>query len=185
MMWLTYIAAYMLGSIPFGKLFCCIGGVDIQKRGSGNIGFANVQRTMGWRYSIPTLVCDIAKGALATYLGLVVGGSVGAALIAGYCALIGHVFPPWLRFRGGKGIATGLGIISIISPLSALCAGASFVALRCVKVTASNASLVGSGIALTGLVLQYPTYWWAGLILGATTLFTLRQNIRGTVPNYG
>ena len=185
MVWLLFITSYLWGSIPYGKLFCLLGGTDIQKRGSGNIGFANVQRTMGWKYSVPTLVCDILKGAVAAYVGLHFGESIIVGFTAGYCALLGHVSSPWLKFRGGKGIATGLGVAGVLSLPSACLAGLVFFSLRAFRVRASHASLAGCAIVVCGLIVTYPTYWWMGALLGLTAVVTLRHNIKGTVPNYG
>lgn len=178
------IGAYFIGSIPFGKLFCWIGGVDIQCRGSGNIGFANVQRVMGWRYSVPTLACDIAKGALATYLGLILDGPV-LAFLFGLVALMGHVFPVWLRFRGGKGIATGLGMMAVLLPVLAGAAAVVYIVLLYAGRSSSLASLAGVAVITVGLPVMMPDYWWMGVVCFVVPLFTLRDNLRGTVPNYG
>lgn len=91
-------------------------GVDIQKVGSGNIGFANVMRTLGFRIALPVLIGDSLKGFIPTYLALVYFGEL-AAMIVGAIAILAHIFPVWLRFRGGKGIATGLGVIFVVSPI--------------------------------------------------------------------
>jgi glycerol-3-phosphate acyltransferase PlsY len=178
------IGAYGIGSIPFGKLFCRIAGVDIQQRGSGNIGYANVQRIMGWRYGLPTLLCDASKGALATYVGLQLGG-VAFAFTLGMIALVGHVYPAWLRFRGGKGIATGLGIMAVIAPPLAGLAVLVYVVLTLLRSASSVASLAGVAVIAIGLPIVLPAYWWMGLICLAVPLVTLRDNLRGTVPQYG
>src|SRR6478735_119893 len=94
------LIAYLAGSIPTGKIVGAFYHVDIQKRGSGNIGFANVRRILGWRAGIITLVVDIAKGFFPTLLALQLI-TPGAAFFVGLAAILGHIFPVWLSFKGG------------------------------------------------------------------------------------
>lgn len=111
--WLIPLVAYVLGSIPFGLLIVkARGGPDIRKAGSGNIGAANVTRTAGAVAGALTLVLDAGKGYLAVWLaGHWTGGNIRWMMAAAVAAVIGHMFPVWLRFRGGKGVATGLGVL--------------------------------------------------------------------------
>jgi glycerol-3-phosphate acyltransferase PlsY len=110
---LIVIAAYFLGSIPFGLLIVKIsGGGDIRKSGSGNIGAANVARNAGAIAGVLTLLLDAAKGYLAVFLAARwTNENIRWMTVAAVLAVIGHMFPIWLRFRGGKGVATGLGVI--------------------------------------------------------------------------
>lgn len=110
--WLIPVVAYLLGSIPFGLLIVkVLGGPDIRQMGSGNIGAANVARNAGKLAGILTLVFDAAKGYLAVWLtGHYAAGSIHWMMIAAVFAVIGHMFPVWLGFKGGKGVATGLGV---------------------------------------------------------------------------
>lgn len=110
--WLLPIAAYILGSIPFGLLIVkATAGTDIREKGSGNIGAANVARNAGPVAGALTLFLDAAKGYLAVWLaGYFAHGSVRWMAFAAVAAVIGHMFPIWLRFHGGKGVATGLGV---------------------------------------------------------------------------
>jgi len=110
--WLIPVAAYLLGSIPFGLLIVkASSGTDIREKGSGNIGAANVARNAGPVAGALTLLFDAAKGYLAVWLAArFTGGSIRWMMIAAVAAVIGHMFPIWLRFRGGKGVATGLGV---------------------------------------------------------------------------
>ena len=110
--WLIPVAAYLLGSIPFGLLIVkALGGPDIREIGSGNIGAANVARNAGKLPGILTLALDAGKGYLAVWLaGRVTGGNIHWMTIAAVFAVIGHIFQIWLGFRGGKGVATGLGV---------------------------------------------------------------------------
>ncbi|MEO7617420.1 MAG: glycerol-3-phosphate acyltransferase [Candidatus Saccharibacteria bacterium] len=116
MFFLLCLLSYILGSIPFGKIVAHRHGIDIQKVGSGNIGFANVVRTLGFRIALPVLIGDSLKGFIPTYLALVYFGETGA-MVVGAIAILAHIFPIWLRFRGGKGIATGLGVMVVMSPI--------------------------------------------------------------------
>ena len=119
--WLIPAVAYLLGSIPFGLLIVkATGGGDIRKTGSGNIGAANVARNAGAFAGVLTLILDAAKGYLAVWLAARwsqqnIHWTVAAAVIA----VVGHMFPIWLRFKGGKGVATGLGVFLPICPQAA------------------------------------------------------------------
>lgn len=119
---LLLLASYLLGSIPFGLLFAKIlGGKDVRQHGSGNIGATNVSRVAGPLAGILTLIFDTAKGGAAVWIaGHFTNHSAMAMMLAGLAALVGHCFPAWLKFRGGKGVATALGIFSVLSPASAL-----------------------------------------------------------------
>jgi len=108
---LVVLAGYVLGSIPFGILFSRIlGGTDVRQRGSGNIGATNVSRVAGPLAGALTLLLDAAKGAAAVWVaGRFTEGNAAAMILAGLAALLGHCFPLWLKFKGGKGVATALG----------------------------------------------------------------------------
>jgi len=116
------IAAYILGSIPFGLLLTrLIGDADVRKEGSGNIGAANVARVAGTLPGILTLILDAAKGAAAVLLAEHLSNeSAGWMMIAGFAALVGHCFPIWLNFKGGKGVATAAGLFLVLCPLAFL-----------------------------------------------------------------
>ncbi|MDE3111303.1 MAG: glycerol-3-phosphate 1-O-acyltransferase PlsY, partial [Acidobacteriota bacterium] len=117
--WSIPLIAYFLGSIPFGVLIAkALGGPDVRSSGSGNIGAANVARTSGPLAGILTLLCDAGKGYLAVWIAAhwVHGGfSARWMIAAAVAAIIGHVFPVWLRFKGGKGVATTFGAFIPIS----------------------------------------------------------------------
>jgi acyl phosphate:glycerol-3-phosphate acyltransferase len=110
--WLIAPLAYLLGSIPFGLLIVKVqGGPDIRAIGSGNIGAANVTRNAGKIAGILTLVLDAGKGYAAVWLAAhFTGGNIRWMIVAAVCAVVGHMFPIWLGFKGGKGVATGLGV---------------------------------------------------------------------------
>lgn len=116
MWWLLVPVAYLLGTFPSAILVARANGVDIRGVGSGNPGASNVARMLGWRRGVWVFVLDAAKGALAAGIGLLVDGRP-AGYVLGGVAVVGHVFPLWNRFRGGKGVATGGGIFAVLSPL--------------------------------------------------------------------
>src|SRR6266852_3007151 len=115
-------AAYLLGSIPFGLLLTRLfGGGDVRKSGSGNIGATNVARVAGTLPGILTLLFDVAKGAAAVWLaGRVSNESATWMMIAALATLLGHCFPIWLKFRGGKGVATAAGAFLVLCPAALL-----------------------------------------------------------------
>ena len=115
--WLIPLIAYLLGSIPFGFLIVKMRGADIRKSGSGNIGAANVTRNAGAIAGILTLLLDAGKGYLAVWLAArIATGGINWMMAAAILAVVGHMFPVWLGFKGGKGVATGLGIFLPICP---------------------------------------------------------------------
>jgi glycerol-3-phosphate acyltransferase PlsY len=114
--------AYLMGSIPFGVLVARKKGIDIRSVGSRNIGATNVLRTVGKLPALITLIGDVLKGGIPVYLGRILGcGELLQGLI-GLAAVIGHMFSVFLHFSGGKGVATGFGVIAIYSPLSGVIA---------------------------------------------------------------
>ena len=117
--WIGF-AAYLLGSIPFGLLLARLfGGPDVRRAGSGNIGATNVSRVVGTGAGVLTLLFDAAKGALAVCLAARFTEENAAwMMIAALAALIGHCFPIWLNFRGGKGVATAAGVFLVLCPLA-------------------------------------------------------------------
>jgi glycerol-3-phosphate acyltransferase PlsY len=118
------LLAYLLGAIPFGLILTKIfGGKDVREHGSGNIGATNVSRVAGPLAGILTLLFDVLKGAAAAGLtGRLTGHSALWMMLAGLSALAGHCFPVWLGFKGGKGVATALGVFVMLCPLAALAA---------------------------------------------------------------
>ena len=152
--------SYLLGSVPFGLLLGKrVAGVDVRQAGSGNIGATNVARTAGRKLGVLTLLLDGAKGALAVgATALAMGERLDGpwAAAAGLAAFLGHVFPPWLRFRGGKGVATAFGIFLVLDPrvglLAAAVFGLAFVATRTVSLASLAAALAvaGGAAALRG-----------------------------------
>jgi glycerol-3-phosphate acyltransferase PlsY len=115
-LWGTLALGYLLGSIPFGYLLVrATGGGDIRFIGSGNIGATNVARASGWAVGVATLLLDAAKGFFAVWIAQrLSAGNIRFMMFAGLAAIVGHVFPIWLKFEGGKGVATALGVFLAI-----------------------------------------------------------------------
>lgn len=128
------VASYLLGSIPFGYLIVnATTGSDVRQTGSGGTGATNVSRSAGKGAGILTLFLDALKGAAAVLLAEFLLRSNDHAVwwigACGVIAMLGHIFPVWLRFRGGKGVATGVGVFLILAPLAVLIAGVLFVVI--------------------------------------------------------
>jgi len=150
--------AYLIGTFPSAGLVARANGVDIRSVGSGNPGASNVTRVLGWRKGIWVFVLDAAKGALAAGIGLAVAGRpAGYAL--GAAAIIGHVFPVWQRFRGGKGVATGGGVFAVLSPLVFLALVVIWFALSRLTKKASFASIVVVALLPVGVGIVRQEVW--------------------------
>lgn len=135
---------YLLGSIPFGLILTRLAGTqDIRQIGSGNIGATNVLRTGHKGLAATTLLCDIFKGTLAVILAAKLFGH-DAALVAGLGAFLGHLFPVWLRFKGGKGVATYIGILIGFAWIAAVAFGVIWFAVAGITRYSSLSGLVAS-----------------------------------------
>lgn len=139
------VIAYLVGSVPTAYLLVRMAvGQDIRTRGSGNVGGTNALRTAGWRIGITVTLIDVVKGVLAVWLMRLYNPESGWVAAAVLAAVLGHCYPVWLKFSGGKGVATGFGAFLVIAPLSALAAlGLWFVVLAIAR-WVSLASMVAS-----------------------------------------
>ncbi len=147
---LFVIGSYLLGAIPFGLLIGKVAGVDVRLEGSRNIGATNVSRLLGKKFGLITLACDVAKGylpMLAASWFLSDGGSKDYIVpLCGVMAVVGHMFPVYLGFKGGKGVATGLGVFLFLSPLAILASLAVFVGAVYFTGFVSAGSLLSSAL---------------------------------------
>ncbi len=132
MQYILLIFGYLVGSIPFGLLYGRLAGIDVRRQGSGNIGATNVNRLLGKKLGAMTLVSDLLKGLLPMLVAArLLGARPDASLwimLTGLAAFVGHCWPLYLKFRGGKGVATALGIFFYLAPLPTLAAVAVFAA---------------------------------------------------------
>ncbi|HEX7332686.1 MAG TPA: glycerol-3-phosphate 1-O-acyltransferase PlsY [Pyrinomonadaceae bacterium] len=127
---LVVVIAYLIGSIPFGYLIVRTkSGGDVRQTGSGGTGATNVSRRAGKAAGVLTLLLDAAKGAAAVLIAESFSGSVWVKAAAAIAVIVGHIFPVWLGFRGGKGVATGVGVFLVLAPVALLCAGVVFVSI--------------------------------------------------------
>ncbi len=158
---------YLLGSIPFGLILTKLsGGGDLRKIGSGNIGATNVLRTGNKGLAVLTLVLDAAKGAAAVWLGAQFGP--GAAMLAGLGAFLGHLFPVWLGFRGGKGVATYIGVTLGLYWPAALAFCVLWLLVAVTTRYSSLAALVASAATVAGLALT--DHWPLVALFGVLTI---------------
>jgi glycerol-3-phosphate acyltransferase PlsY len=141
---LLIATAYLIGSVPFALILARrLGTRDLRRIGSGNLGAANVLRTAGVRAGVTVLLLDMAKGAASVMLVQRFDGG-GATAAAGLAAILGHIFPVWLRFRGGKGVATAAGVFSVLTPFAVAPVVAVFVASVWITRYISVGSIVAS-----------------------------------------
>ena len=140
---LLCVAAYVAGSIPFGLVAARARGVNLRAVGSGNIGATNVARALGMRWAIVVLAADAAKGFVPVWLGRRLGFEPKYVALAGLAAIVGHMFTIFLRGRGGKGVATSLGVALALSPLAALCGLGLYVVAYALLRLSSVGSLLG------------------------------------------
>jgi acyl phosphate:glycerol-3-phosphate acyltransferase len=186
---ITLIVGYLLGSIPFGLIFTALSGAgDVRKIGSGNIGATNVLRTGKKWAAAATLLCDGGKGALAVYLGRHYLGDSG--VVAGFGAFLGHLFPVWLKFKGGKGVATFFGIALMLNWMIGLLALATWIVTALATRISSLSALVAAALTPAYFLLwkQYP-FSALMLLLAVIIYFMHRENIarllRGEEPRIG
>ncbi len=191
------ITAYLLGSIPFGYLLVKIfRGEDIRRTGSGNIGATNVARTGAKGLGIATLALDTLKGLLAVWIASHVAPSGTSALpymsCAALTAVMGHMFPVWLKFKGGKGVATALGVFILLFPKALLVSLAIFILMVAVTRYVSLGSILGAiAFPISAYFIEHPD-WQALLptcVIAAMIIAKHHQNIRrllsGTENRFG
>lgn len=182
------VGAFFLGSIPFGLWVAWwVKGIDLRQVGSGNIGATNVTRTLGKGWGGLVLALDAAKGALpaggfAAWSGLAGDDRLVGSVLGGLAAVLGHMFSPWLKFRGGKGVATATGVVLILAPIG--CGVALAVFLLLLKVT-RIVSIGSIGAAVAFAVTQAcllpragwtPGVWWlAGFSFGVPALIIIQH----------
>lgn len=176
---LATAAGYLLGSIPVGYLVGRLRGIDVRRYGSGATGGTNVLRTLGWGPALVTLAGDLLKGTLAAYLGGRLAGDWGYAL-AGLAAVVGHSYPVWLGFRGGKSVATGMGTLVPAHPQAVLTGLAVGVALIAPTRYVSLGSMGGALAVLLYMLLAPAPAAHKFLAAGAVAvvLWRHRDNMR-------
>jgi glycerol-3-phosphate acyltransferase PlsY len=176
----TLFAAYLLGSIPFSFLVARLWGVrDVRTVGSGNVGATNVMRAAGRLPGLIAFALDAGKGALAVALAQRLDASGLLAALAAAGVVIGHVFPVWLGFRGGKGVATGAGAFAPVLPLASLLAVAIFTLVLALTRYVSAGSIAGT-LALSALLFALgapPPVARVGVLLALLIVLKHKDNI--------
>jgi glycerol-3-phosphate acyltransferase PlsY len=193
------LAAYLAGAVPFGYLVARLRGVDLFRAGSGNIGATNVGRVLGLRFGLLVFALDFAKGALPVLLARQLPPPADldlppdtVAVTAGVAAFLGHLFPVYLRFRGGKGVATGAGVLAVLLPLPTLFAVLAWAAVLAATRTMSLASLSAAALlCVLRLALTAQPWAWEQVVVtsfclaGTALVFArhhanIRRLLRGT-----
>ena len=168
---IAIVAAYLVGSVPFALLLSRRWGArDLRRIGSGNLGAANVLRASGVTAGVLVAMLDILKGAVSVMLAQRLSGDTVGSAAAGVAAIVGHVYPVWLRFRGGKGVATACGVFSVLTPLAVPPALAIFIA----TVWATKYISLGSVVASIALpVIAYVSAAPPSIVAAACTASAL------------
>lgn len=173
-MWFLVPVAYVLGTFPSAILVARAGGIDISTFGSGNPGASNVTRALGWRKGVWVYVLDAGKGAIAAALGLVVDGQP-MAYWCGAAAIVGHMFPVFRRFRGGKGVATGSGVLLVVQPILAPLAVALWWLVTRLTGKAALGSVVAVALVPVGLIVQETPAWEFLAVAGLCALIVVKH----------
>ena len=187
----TFLAAYLIGSIPFGMIFAWMSGAgDVRKLGSGNIGATNVLRTGNKIAAAATLIFDAAKGLVAVLLAQQYLSLAPFMAIAALGVFLGHLFPVWLRFRGGKGVATFIGIAYALDWEVALVTSVSWIVVARATRYSSVAALISAVLTPVYFAIFGETMWSAlTAILALMIVYSHRANIirlvKGTEPGIG
>ena len=188
---LITIFSYLLGSIPTGYIIGTLAGIDIRKVGSGNVGATNVARTVGKTKGLLTLTADVAKGFIPVFVALRFGLSNTAVASVGVAAFLGHLYPVFLKFQGGKGVATALGVLLALAPMATLVLVAVFgvvVFFSRIASVSSIAAAVAAPITLWSFSYS-PTIVAMSVFLAVMIILRHRGNIRrllaGTEPRFG
>jgi len=196
------IVSYLLGSIPFGYIAGRIAGIDIRTAGSGNVGATNVVRILGKRYGYPVFALDVLKGFGAVKISMVMSGQhlewnspEISGMVGAIFSVLGHVFPPWLKFKGGKGVATAAGALLALMPIATLIGVAvwiivfwltRYVSLASVVATAALPIVIlviGSPDGHSGRLLVYSSVCVAALVIWRHRS-NLSRLLRGTEPRF-
>lgn len=180
---LLVLAAYLLGATPTSYIAGKLGrGIDLREHGSRNLGATNVYRVLGWKYAIPVGLIDAAKGALAVgVLGSLSGGPAWVPVALGLAAVLGHMYSPYVGFRGGKGVATAAGVFLALAPLAVAISLPIWVGTLWAFGYVSVASLTVAvlfplWVRLTGPAAPYT--FWASVALALLIVYSHRANIR-------
>lgn len=190
MTWVLLVASYLIGAIPSSYLGGRIArGIDLRQVGSGNLGATNAFRVLGWKVALPVLIFDILKGFLPTFLfplwdgvGPEVLGALGGgwAYAYGAAAIVGHVFSPYVAFKGGKGVATSAGMLIALAPWALLAGFITWVVLVWATRIVSVSSIVAAVIVpiVVAIVYGIGPVFWVCVGVAAFVIFAHRSNLK-------
>jgi len=197
------VCSYLLGSIPFGYLAGRLAGADIRRAGSGNVGATNVVRVLGKRYGYPVFVLDVLKGFAAVKISMLLAPGRPPewnspeifGILAAISSVLGHLYPPWLKFKGGKGVATSAGALLALAPLATLIGVALWVIVFWITRYVSLASIIAAfALPLVILVVSWDDQnpvkplVYSSACVAAIVVWRHRSNLsrlmRGTEPRF-
>jgi acyl phosphate:glycerol-3-phosphate acyltransferase len=185
------VIGYLLGSVPVGFILGLRSGIDVRETGSGNVGATNVARVVGKRQGILTLIADTAKGFVPVILAMQFGASLATIILVGTAAFVGHLYPIFLKFKGGKGVATALGVFLAVAPVATLV----LIALFAVTVLTSRIVSLSSILAALAAPIIFWLFHYPPLVIGMAAFIAVaitlrhRSNIQrmmnGSEPRFG
>ena len=165
------LAGYLLGSIPFAYLLARRHrGIDLRRAGSGNVGAANVLRTTTKKIGVSAMTLDMCKGIASIVMARLVAAGAAGETVAGIAAVIGHIYPVWLGFKGGKGVATACGVFAVLAPQATMLASVSFIAVVWWTRYVSLGSVIASALLPP---LAYLTGSAQPIVIGAAVLASI------------
>jgi len=176
----VYLVFFLIGAVPFGPIVARLKKVDLRTVGSGNIGATNVYRALGLKYAVWVFLLDGAKGALPPLLVQYFFGHGPLVGIAAVMAVLGHIFSPFLKFKGGKGVATGFGAMLALAPVPALISLAIWITITAATKIVGLASVIAA-ISLPVLMIAFPQPLWvfyATLIIVILVLVSHHENLQ-------
>ncbi len=191
MEYILVLLGYLLGSVPFGLLIAKTRGIDLRKVGSGNIGTTNVLRTVGKKEAVITLLADILKGTVPVVLARILTGDSTVVALTAAASVLGHDFPVFLRFKGGKGVATSIGVMLGVNPLLGLLLVGVWVLTAMVFKYSSLSALTAFGVLfIFSFVPFFPKPIKALMILLPALIYikhraNIQRLIQGVEPKLG
>ncbi|UCG89321.1 MAG: glycerol-3-phosphate 1-O-acyltransferase PlsY [Gemmatimonadota bacterium] len=183
MIWLWIAASYLLGALPTSHLAARYGaGINLREHGSKNLGATNVYRVLGWKYAVPVGLVDVAKGAVpVAVFGPLAGSQPWIPVLLGVAAVVGHVYSVFVRFKGGKGVATAAGAVLALAPAALGVSAAAWILVLAVTGYVSAASMLGAilfPLAVRFTNPENPYIFGLGVALAGFIVVTHRSNIR-------
>jgi glycerol-3-phosphate acyltransferase PlsY len=164
----SVLVAYLVGSVPFAYLLARRRGIDLRLAGSGNVGASNVLRTTGVKRAVAAMSLDAVKGAVAVLVAERLSSGAATPVVAGLASVVGHIYPVWLGFRGGKGVATAAGVFAVLAPMALTVASAAFLVAVWITRYISVGSLAAAiTLVATAVATDLPSAVAVGAVIAA------------------